>query len=180
MRWRKAAIGALLAATIAVASSAAQQPIVTIDDDEITIRGCVWNADVRNAIPTNMLVWSRGDIMLAGVTSLGSNPIGTAGLVGRVFYWLEDDDDLAKHVGQMVEVKGDLEDFETGEVEIDREDDFTEIKLDLDGKKEKARVPTAWLRGTGVDRDQEFEIAARRIDVDEVRVLGACNAITVP
>ena len=91
------------------------------------------------------------------------------------FYWLEDDDDLAKHVGQMVEVKGDLKDFETGEVEIEREDDFTEIELDLDGKKEKARVPTAWLRGTGADRDQEFEIAARRIDVEEVRVLGACT-----
>jgi hypothetical protein len=175
MRWRKAAIGALLAATIAGASSAAQQPIVTVHDHDITIRGCVRNADARSVIPTNMLVWSRGDIMLAGVTSLGSNQLGTAGILGRVFYWLKDDDDLAKHVGQMVEVKGDLEDFEIGEVEIDREGDFTEIKLDLDGKKEKARVPTAWLRGTGADRDQEFEIVARRIDVDEVRVLGACT-----
>ena len=176
MRCRKAAMGALLAVTIAGASSAAQQPIVTVNDDDITIRGCVRNTDIRNGIPTNMLVWSRGDIMLAAATSLGSHPVGTAGVAGRVFYWLEDEDDLTRHVGQMVEVKGDLKDFETGEVEIEREDEFfTEIKLDLDGKKEKARVPTAWLRGTGADRDQKFEIAARRVDVDEVRVLGACT-----
>jgi len=175
MRCRTAAIGALVAVTIAGPSSAAQQPIVTVDDDDITIRGCVRNTDVRSAIPTNMLVWSRGDIMLAAATSLGSHPVGTAGVVGRVFYWLEDDDDLSRHVGQMVEVKGDLKDFETGEVKIEHEGDFTEIELDLDSKKEKARVPTAWLRGTGADRDQEFEIAARRIDVDEVRVLGACT-----
>ena len=176
MRYRKAAIGALLAVTIAGASSAAQQPIVTVDDDHITIRGCVRNTDIRNRIQTNMLVWSRGDIMLAAATSLGSHPVGTSGVVGRVFYWLEDDDNLMKHVGQMIEVKGELKDFETGEVEIEREDDFfTEIELDLDGKKEKARVPTAWLRGTGADRDQKFEIAARRVDVDAVRVLGACT-----
>jgi hypothetical protein len=169
-------MGALLAVTIAGASRAAQQPIVTVDDDDITIRGCVRNTDVRHGIPTNMLVWSRGDIMLAAATSLGSHPAGTAGVVGRVFYWLEDDDDLTKHVGQMVVVKGNLKDFKTGEVEIEREDDFfTEIELDLDGKKDKARVPTAWLRGTGADRNQKFEITARRIDVDHVYVLGACT-----
>jgi hypothetical protein len=176
MRCWTAAMGALLAVTIAGAPSAAQQPIVTVDDDDITIRGCVRNTDVRHGIATNMLVWSRGDIMLAAATSLGSHPVGPAGIAGRVFYWLEDDDDLTKHVGQVVLVKGELKDFETGEVEIEREDDFfTEITLDLDGKKEKARVPTAWLRGTGADRDQKFEIAARRVNVKEVRVLGACT-----
>jgi hypothetical protein len=176
MRGRKAAIGALLAVTIAGASSAAQLPIVTVDDDDITIRGCVRNTDVRNGIPTNMLVWSRGDIMLAAATSLDSHPVGTAGVGGRVLYWLENDDNLAKYVGQVVVVKGDLKDFETGEVEIERVDDFfTKIELDLDGKKEKAQVPTAWLRGTGADRDRKFEIAARRVDVDQVRVIGTCT-----
>jgi hypothetical protein len=74
----------------------------------------------------------------------------------------------------MVEIEGDLEDFEEGKIEIDREDDFTEIELDLDGDKERARIPTSWLRGTGADRDQEFEIVARRVDVDAVHILGAC------
>ena len=68
-----------------------------------------------------MLVWSRGDILLAGAEAAGPlapNPVGTTGLAGRVFYFLDDEEDLAKHVGQEIEVKGDLEDFEKGEIEI--------------------------------------------------------------
>jgi hypothetical protein len=90
-----------------------------------------------------------------------------------VFYWLEDDEDLSKHVGQMIEVGGDLGDFEKGEVDIEKDGDFTEIELKLDGKTEKARVPSAWLgapRGEG-----EFDIVARKIDVDKVTVLGTCR-----
>ena len=105
--------------------------------------------------------------MLAGVTATGPdapNPVGTSGIAGRVFYWLEDDEDLSKHVGQLVEIEGDLEDFEIGEIEIDRDGDFTEIELDLEGRKEKARVPTSWLPGIGSDGDREFEIAARKHD----------------
>jgi hypothetical protein len=48
-----------------------------------------------------------------------------------------------------------------------------QIEMKLDGKTEKARVPTAWFgapRGEG-----EFEIITRRIDVDSVKVLGACS-----
>lgn len=175
MRLQQIVVWLGVVATAAVTSVTAQQATVTIDDDDITIRGCVRGVDVRAPVPATMLVWSRGDIMLAGVTTVGSSAVGTNGIAGRVLYWLEDDEDLAKHVGQLVEIKGDLEDFETGEVEIDREDDFTEIELELGGKKEKARMPTSWLRGTGADKDQEFQIAARRIDVNDVRVLGACS-----
>ena len=178
MRFKPLVVGAAMALTVGIASVSAQQTTVTIDDDDITIRGCVRSVDIRAAVPATMLVWTRGDIMLAGVTGLGinsPNPVGSTGIAGRVLYWLENDDDLARHVGQMVEIKGDLEDFETGDIEIDRKGDYTEIELDLDGKEEKARVPTSWLRGTGADRDQEFDIAVRRIDVDDVSVLGACN-----
>ena len=116
--------------------------------------------------------------MLAAVTALGAgvpSSIGTATMSGRVFYWLDEDDDLSNHVGQWVEVEGHLKDFETGEVEIDRDGDITEIKVEVGGRKQKARIPTAWLRGTGADHDQEFDIATRRVKVEEVRVLGACT-----
>ena len=43
------------------------------------------------------------------------------------------------------EIKGELEDFEEGEIQVTRDGGFTEIELDIDGHKEKARVPTAWL-----------------------------------
>jgi hypothetical protein len=174
--WRFGVAVAL--ATLAVTPIGAQQPAVTLDDDDITIRGCIGPVSGHSAIAPTMLVWSRGDIMLAGVTAVGSdapNPVGTSGVAGRMFYWLEDDEDLSKHVGQLVEIKGELEDFEKGTVEIERHGEFTEIELDLGGKEEKARIPTSWLGPPISSKDREFDIVARRIDVDEVRVLGACN-----
>jgi hypothetical protein len=157
------------------ASASAQQPAVSVNGDSITLRGCV--TKTGGQVPAqSMLVWSRGDILLAGAATASPaapSPVGTAGIAGRVFYWLEDEDDLSKHIGQEVEVKGDLEDFEEGEVEIRRQGDFTEIELDFDGKEEKLRVPSAWLGGP--DDDKEFKVIGRRIDVNDVKIIGACR-----
>ena len=60
-------------------------------------------------------------------------------------------------------------------MKIDRDDDYIKVKLDLDGKEEEAKVPAAWVGAWG-DKDQKFDIAARRIDVDKVKVLGACGS----
>ena len=157
-------------ASLSVASVAAagQQPAVTVHGDDITIRGCVSRVQPGSIATAPMLVWTRGDIMLGNATALNAGQ-----LRDRVFYWLDDDEDLAKHVGQTIEVKGDLGDFKKGEVEIDRDGDFTNIELKLDGKKEKARVPTTWL---SVPRgEDQFEIVARKVDVDKVKVIGACG-----
>ena len=170
---------AVLLGGLAIAPVRAQQPAVTIDDDDITIRGCIRQASTQLAAAPPMLVWSRSDIMLAAASAVDlPKAVGTSGIAGRVFYWLdEDEDDLSKHVGQMVEIKGDLEEFEKGEIEITRDGDFTEIELDLDGKEEKARVPTVWLGpgGSNQNYDVQLDIVARKIDVENVRVLGPCN-----
>ena len=156
---------------LCVSGLGAQQPSVVVHDDDITIRGCVARSASATFSPQNMLAWTRGDIMLSSAMALdGGRSHGAA--ADRVFYWLEDEEDLSKHVGQMVEVKGDLGDFKKGEVEIDREGDFTDIRLKLGGKTEKARVPTAWL---GSPKDAEFDIVSRKIDVDSVKVLGPCT-----
>jgi hypothetical protein len=169
--------GPLAMATAFAATLGAQQPAVTVDKDDITIRGCVREVDLRTTNPS-LLVWSRSDLMLVGAEAASSdapNPIGTAGFAGRVFYWLDDDEDLAKHVGQQIEIKGDLKDIEKGEIEIDQDGAFTKIEIKLDGKKETARVPTSWLGVPADDKEQKFEIVARRVDVDDVKVLGACT-----
>jgi hypothetical protein len=108
-------------------------------------------------------------------------PAGAHDLASRVLYWIEDEDDLDEHVGQMVEVRGELEGLETGELEIERDGAYTEIRLELDGDEEKIRVPTAWLTGPSVGRasrddddDLDIEIATRKIDVKDVKVLGPC------
>ena len=111
--------GSLAMATAFAATLSAQQPAVMVDDDDITIRGCVREVDLRTTNPS-LLVWSRSDLMLVGAEAAGSdapNPIRPRRLRRRVFYWLDDDEDLAKHVGQQIEIKGDLEDIEKGEIE---------------------------------------------------------------
>jgi len=158
----------LAGASLSIATlAAAGQQAVVVQDDDITIRGCVGRAQPGTASHASMLVWTRGDIMLSNASA-----IGAAQSTGRVFYWLEDDEDLSKHVGQIIEVKGDLGDFQKGEVDIDKDGDFTKIELKLGGKTEKARVPTTWLGAPQGEGD--FDIIARKIDVDDVKVLGAC------
>jgi hypothetical protein len=176
MSFRRTSLACSAAAAVAiVASVGAQQPTVAVDDDDITIRGCIRKVDVRTSTPL-MLVWGRGDLMMVGAISEfnAPNPVATTGLVGRVLYWLDDDEDLARYVGQQIELKGELEDIEKGKIEIEQDGAFTEIELELDGKEEKARVPTSWLGVPSGDRDREFEIVARHVDVENVRVLGAC------
>src|SRR5262245_44230318 len=147
MTWRQHAVIAVFAAIAASASVAArqsfaitQQSMIMIGNDNVMIRGCVRPADPRAYMSTDVVVWGHGNVMLTGITGptlvtpLGTStpyPVGTAGLANRVFYWLDDDDDLLECVGQLVEVRGELTDFERGEVEIDQDRGYPKIDLDL-------------------------------------------------
>ena len=160
--------GLLLSASAVV--FAAQQPSVSVHGDDITIRGCVGRGSADNLATQRTLVWSRSDIMLKNVIAAGSS----TALPDKVFYWLNDDEDLSKHIGQMVEVKGDLGEFKKGEVQMKRDGPFTDITLKLGDKTEKARVPSSLL---GAQADEgSFNFPTRKVDVDSVKVLGACPA----
>jgi len=151
--------------------AAAQQPSVVVHGDDITIRGCVGPAATGNVGAPQAMVWTRSDIMLSNAMAIQAGQASP--LTSRVFYWLDDDKDLAKHVGQMIEVKGDLGDFKKGEIEVHRDGDVAKIELKLGGKTEKAKVPTAWLGPTAGEGEAEF--LARKVHVDKVNVLGACT-----
>jgi hypothetical protein len=142
------------------------------DDEHIVIRGCVTDAKAPSVVAPHSFVWSRSDIMLAAAEARST----AVPLRDRIFYWLDEDDDLGKYRGQQVEVQGELEDIEKGKVEIDRKDDYTKVKLHLDGKTEEAKVPSSWLNEWANPKDQKFEIVARRIDVKKVNVIGACGS----
>lgn len=165
---------ALTATLLVPIAAAGQQPAISIDDDDIKITGCVAPAGPHASAVPEILVWTRGDLMLAGAaTAAGAHRNTNRGMADRVFYWLDHGDDLSKYQGQRVEVEGDLDDFEKGKIEIDRDGEFTKIKLELDGREELVRVPTAWL-GAEVRDNAEIKIVARRIDVESVKVLGPC------
>jgi hypothetical protein len=163
----------VLVATGSLVPLAAQQPGVSVDKDDVTIRGCVVRAERYTPAEKVPLVWGRNEILVSM-----SDPMGlrrrTENNEGRLFYWL-DDEDLTKHVGKMVEIKGDLEDVEKGEVEVDRKDDYTTIELKFDGKTEKARIPTPWFRAGGPSDDKDYQVVVQRIDVDNVRETGTCD-----
>jgi hypothetical protein len=164
---------ALSAAVVALAGIGAAAG-ASADDKNIVIRGCVTDATAPSVVAPSTLVWSRSDIMLAAAEARTT----AVPLRDRVFYWLDDDegDDLAKHRGQRVEIRGELEEFEKGKVEVDRKDDYTKVKLHLDGKTEEAKVPSSWLNEWANPKDQKFDIVARRIDVKKINVLGTCGS----
>ena len=159
-----------LSLAIGVAAAIAQQPSVRVHGNDITIRGCVGRSSPGAGLTTPTLVWTRSDIMLSNAMSVQAS--GQTALTDKVFYWLEDEEDLAKYVGQQVEIKGDLGDFKKGEIELKRDGQFTKIEMKLGGKTEKARVPTSWL-GTNAD-EGDVTIVSRKVDVDKVKALGAC------
>jgi hypothetical protein len=175
MRLRPLKTAVVAAALVSTAALVVATPL-SADDDTITIRGCVRRSDMSVPIAPSLLAWGPNGIMITSAEAM--HPPGSMVPWWRAmpsFYWLDDDEDLAEHVGQEVEIRGDLGDFETGEIEIEQDDDITEIEMNLRGTKETAEIPTRWLRGTGLDIDREFEIVGRRLDVDDVRVMGACR-----
>jgi hypothetical protein len=175
-------VGAALALAAAVASPAvAQQGPAGDRDDQIVMTGCVVRADQKLSGPRSLLVWSNGDVYLDAVASdikPAERAVGTAGTVAApIFYWIDDEDDLAKHAGKRVEVVGELsDDVEKGEIEVEQKGAFTEIEFEWEGKDVTARVPAQWLGPDTKGKNAEWDITIRRVDVEKVTVLSqTCN-----
>ena len=162
---------ALSAGLVALAGVGTGATSPSAIDDDFVVRGCVTDANAPSVVAPSTFVWSRSDIMLAAAEARST----AVPLRERIFYWLDDDEDLTKYRGQRVEITGELKDFEKGKIEIDRKDDYTKVKLHLDGKTEEAKVPSKWLNEWASDKDQKFDIVARRIDGKKVKALGACE-----
>jgi hypothetical protein len=97
-------------------------------------------------------------------------------LVVPVFYWIEDEDDVARFIGQRVEVVGALsDDLDEGEIDIDHDGDFTDLEFEVSGDKVQVRVLRAWLGPAAADDDAEFDVAVRTVDVERVTPLGPCR-----
>src|SRR5688572_26642381 len=95
----------------------------------------------------------------------------------RMLYWLDDDDDeVAKMMGQLVEVTGEVEgDIERGKIEVEREDGMIELEINADGRKANVKlqdVPSAiGTSGSVKDREVELPYVVRKLDVTSARSL---------
>jgi hypothetical protein len=93
----------------------------------------------------------------------------------RILYWLDDDDDeVAKLMGQLVEVTGEVEgDVKRGEIEVERENGMIELEIEADGRQANVKladVPSAiGTSGSVRDREVELPYVVRKLDVKSAR-----------
>jgi len=162
------------AATPQVASAPAQRS--GDDKKDVTITGCVVKGD-GGYVLTNVAEETAAAAVAGGLPS-APQPKGTV-LPGRVLYWLHDDDDLAEHAGQKVEVQGELKgDIERGNISAEREGGQIELEFKVEGdKKVTIKVPnvppTVGTSGTITDKETDIPYIVRRIDVDKVKMISS-------
>lgn len=142
--------------------------------DDVMLKGCLvrgeGDAGYLLTNTSNAPGWQRSED-----TRVQPGQVGTSGGYESVFYWLDGDNDLAKHVGHQVEVKGELKgDLKDGEITLDRKDRWTEMKVKSDGRSMKANVPNASMfPGPGDDKDRKVHVLVRKVDVEKVSMLAA-------
>jgi hypothetical protein len=97
----------------------------------------------------------------------------------RVLYWLDDDDhDVAKLMGQLVEVTGEVKgDIKRGEIKAERENGMVELEINAAGRKANVKladVPSAiGAAGSVKDREVELPYVVRKLDVKSAKSLAA-------
>ncbi len=116
--------------------------------ERVTVTGCAVKAD--------------GD----GDGFLLANAVGQA---KRMLYWLDDDnDEVKKLMGQLVEVTGDIEgEVKRAEIEIERENGMIELDIKSGGRKATVKVPQGSSAvGSSVKAQEvELEYDVRKLEV---------------
>ncbi|HKT80862.1 MAG TPA: hypothetical protein VJP86_11625 [Vicinamibacterales bacterium] len=141
--------------------------------DDVKLTGCLVKGDGDGA--GYLLVNVPSEPAPASTSNAPVQPttVGTSGSFANIFYWLDGSGDLKDHVGHQVEVEGDQKgDVKSGDLKIDRKDQWTEIEVKSDGRTMKAQVPNASVVA-GNDPDRKIDVLVRRVDVDKVTMLGA-------
>jgi hypothetical protein len=168
-------LGAALALSLST-QLAGQQPVpVTAGpDDKVTVVGCVVKGDGGYVLasPVDPAIPRAAGTAAATVASASS-------VAGHVFYWLDDDDEIDEHAGRKVEVTGELEDdIDQGTISVEREDGMVEIEFKAEGeRKVTIKIPDTpaaiGTPGAVSDREKDYRVVIRKVDVDSVKVLAS-------
>lgn len=176
-------LGAALALGVS-ASLTAQQPASghpAHEDQRVTLTGCVVKADdgyvLTNAVQLPATAGTAG-----AVEPPVTQPARSAPPVGRVFYWLEEDDDLEGRAGHRVEISGEIDDIDPGTISVEREEGMIELEFKVDGdKKVTVKLPDTPAAGAPVgtsgivatDRERDYDVKVKKIDVKSVRMIAS-------
>jgi len=142
-------------------------------DDDIKLTGCLIRGEEGAGY---LLTNAPGDpaIFKADDHKVAPSAVGTSGGFATVFYWLYGNNRLNEHVGQRVEVEGDLQgDVRDGEIKTHRKDRWTEVEVKSAGQTMKARVPNASFEWAADRGKEKGGILVRRVNVDKVKLIDA-------
>ena len=176
MKGPHVALVGLFAATMMIPRlGAGSATAFRVDDSRVKLTGCLVKGERgdHGYLITN-LPSEPSSTSSAGV-SVVPGAVGTTGAYSTIFYWLDDDDDLERHVGHHVEIDGRVKgDLKPGEIKLERKDNWTEVTVKSDGRSMKATVPNASLFPASTEnKDRKVTALVRRVDVDHVRMVDA-------
>jgi len=153
-------IAGAMVVTALAAGSTFTQVTAAGAQEKVTLTGCAVKGD------------GDGDgFLLANGVEQTTNEMKPA----RILYWLDDDDDeVEKLMGQLVEVTGEVEgDVKRGEIEVERENGMIELEIKADGRKANVKladVPSAiGTSGSVKDREVELPYVVRKLDVKSAK-----------
>ena len=142
-----------------------------LGDKDVKLTGCLVKGEGDHGylitnLPSEPASISRGGSVLPSA-------VGTTGSYSTIFYWLDDDHDLERHVGHLVEIEGALKgDAKGGEIKLERKDNWTEVRVKSDGRTMKAIVPNASIfPASRREKDRKVNAIVRRVDVDHIRMI---------
>jgi len=100
----------------------------------------------------------------------------------RVLFWLHRDDDVKKHVGHMIEVRGGFRDLEKSEIELKagtQKDGGLIVEFEGPGKDVRASNstvgPAVGTAGRVVPEKNDVPTYLANINIEEVKVIGECK-----
>jgi len=168
-------LAGVFASTITLPSLRAEfGPAPRADDKSIKLTGCLIKGEGdKGYLITNLPSEPASTSPVS--TAVVPSAVGTTGDYSTIFYWLDDDHDLERHVGHRVEIEGRWKgDPKGGEIKLERKASWTEVRVKSDGRAMKAIVPNASLfPASPSDKDRKVTAVVRRVDVDRVRMIAA-------
>jgi hypothetical protein len=178
---QKSIIG-VVGLTLLVAASLPAHARAVGTQEKVTVVGCAVKGDgdvdgflLVNSVNQTTTVTTTPTPVGAIVGATTSTELGAT----RVVFWLDDDDDeVQRLMGQLVEVTGEIEgDIQRGEIKAEREDGMIELEINAGGRKATVKlpdVPSAIGSSRSVpDREVDLPYLVRKLDVKSAKSVAA-------